>query len=316
MKIQKVCVLGGTGFVGGHLVTHLCNQGYALRVLTRNRARHRFLLVMPKVELIQVEDLGAATLAAQLRGCDAVINLIGILNGAEQEFNAVHAELPQRLVEACRESHVRRYLHMSALNADAENGVSLYLRSKGLGEDAAHRGAAFGIEVTSFRPSVIFGPDDSLFNRFAGLLKFSWILPLARAGARFAPVYVGDVVAAFAAALGNPATAGQRYELCGPRVYTLKELAQYSARLIGRRRWVIGLPDGLAKVQARLFERLPGQLFTMDNFRSLQLDNVCKSDGLAALDIVPKSVEGIMAQGFSGSAARARYGAYRKMVRR
>ena len=314
MKVQTICILGGTGFVGGHLVTHLANQGHSLKVLTRHPQRHRELAVLPTVDLVEAGIGDQAALETQFAGCDAVINLVGILNGSEAEFQALHADLPRRVAEACRKAGAPRLLHMSALNADP-NGPSIYLRTKGQGLQAVMQ--AEGIQATAFCPSVIFGPDDSFFNRFAILLKLSPVIPLACPDARFAPVYSGDVVSAFALALEDASTSGKSYELCGPRVYTLKELVEYTAQLIGRKRLIVGLPDGLARLQARIFEHLPGQPFTTDNYNSMQRDSVCRSDGLAALGIVPHSVEAIMSRHFQHQDARAyRYEAMRRLAGR
>lgn len=313
MKVNKICILGGTGFVGKHLVTHLFNGGYQIRVLTRHRDRHKALLVMPKVTLIEADIHDPKALEEQFSDCDAVINLVGILNGSEQDFSAVHEELPRRVMEACRRTGVTRLLHMGALNADADKGPSVYLRTKGKGERAVLQ--AEGVRVTSFRPSVIFGPDDSFFNRFAQLLKVSPVVPLACPRARFAPVYVGDVVRALAKALENESTFGKVYELCGPRSYTVKQLVEYTARLIGRKRLIMGLSDRLSRWQARVFEYLPGQPFTLDNYLSMQVDSVCRSQGLAALDITPHSVEGIMPASFANK-KRDRYSNFRRWARR
>ena len=316
MKIEKICILGGTGFIGGHLVSRLIKDGYKIRLLTRHRERNRHFLVMPEVELRQVAGLDADTLAVEFGDCQAVINLVGILNGSPEAFRRAHAELPARVVEVCGQLGIQRYLHMSALNADAEYGPSEYLKSKGAGEIAAHAGAEHGIQVTSFRPSVVFGPDDSFFNRFATLLKLAPAMPLACPNARFAPVYVGDVVEAFVRTLDDESTADQRYELCGPKVYTLRELVEYTARLIGRKRLIIGLNDKLSRLQGRVFEKLPGQPFTTDNYLSLQVDSVCSSDGLAALGIEPKSVESLMPRFFSGEGRESRYDDFRRISRR
>ena len=314
MKVQTICILGGTGFVGGHLVTHLANQGHSLKVLTRHPQRHRALAVLPTVALVGTGIGDQAALEAQFAGCDAVINLVGILNGSEAEFQALHADLPRRVAEACRKAGAPRLLHMSALNADP-NGPSIYLRTKGQGLQAVMQ--TEGIQATAFCPSVIFGPDDSFFNRFAALLKLSPVIPLACPNARFAPVYIGDVVSAFALALEDASTSGKSYELCGPRVYTLKELVEYTAQLIGRKRLIVGLPDGLARLQARIFEYLPGQPFTRDNYNSMQRDSVCRIDGLAALGITPHSVEAIMSRHFHHQDARAyRYDAMRRQAGR
>jgi NADH dehydrogenase len=183
---------------------------------------------------------------------------------------------------------------MSALNADATRGGSAYLRSKGAGEDLAHR--ADGLQVSSLRPSVIFGRGDSFFNRFASLLEMSpGIFPLACPDARFAPVWVGDVCEAIARMLDDPRTVGGRYDLCGPRVFSLEELVTKTAEWIGRRRLLLGLNDRASQWQAKLFERLPGQPFTMDNYRSLQTPSVCgEHNGLLELGIHPRDIDSVV----------------------
>ncbi len=293
MKIQKICVLGGTGFVGRHLATRLANRGYSLRVLTRHPQRHREIEVLPGAELLSADIHDSKALAEQFTGCDAVINLVGVLHEyPNQSFRAVHAELPAKIVEACRAAGIKRLLHMSALHADATKGPSQYLFTKGEGERTVMQ--AQDLAVTCFRPSIIFAPDDDFFNKFAGLLKFSLVLPLACPNSRFAPVYVEDVAQAFEVALENDATIGQSYELCGPRVYTFKEIVEDIARMLGKKRLVVGLPDSLAQLQAKIFGLLPVKIFTMDNYLSLQVDSVCSCNGLEALGITPHSVEGIM----------------------
>jgi uncharacterized protein YbjT (DUF2867 family) len=297
MKIRRICVLGGTGFVGHHLLYQLSSEGRSLRVLTRHRERHRDLLLLPGMELVQADVHDPLTLQEQLQGCDAAINLVGILNDRSADgahFRRAHVELPRKLVEACLATGVRRLLHMSAINADATQAPSQYLRSKGEGEDLVHAAAGQGLQVTSFRPSTIFGPGDGFLNRFAALLRVSpFFFPLACPESRFAPVFVGDVVQAYAQALENPATYGRRYELCGPKIYTLRELVRYVAELLVLRRAVVGLGDRVSRLQARIFQHVPGQPFTMDNYLSLQVDSVCGSNGLAELGITPVSLEAI-----------------------
>jgi NADH dehydrogenase len=298
MKIQKICILGGTGFVGRHLATRLANRGYALKVLTRYPQRHREIGVLPGAELVGADIHDPRILAEQFAGCDAVINLVGVLHEySNQSFRAVHAELPAKVVEACRASGVKRLLHMSALHADAARGPSQYLFTKGEGEQTVMQ--AQDLAVTSFKPSIIFAPDDDFFNKFAGLLKFNLVLPLACPNSRFAPVYVEDVAQAFEVALENDATIGQSYELCGPRVYTFKEIVEDIARMLGKKRLVVGLSDSLAQLQAKIFGMLPVKIFTMDNYLSLQVDSVCSCNGLEALGITPHSIEGIMPAHFA-----------------
>jgi len=272
-------MLGGTGFVGRHLVSRLAEQRLPIKVLTRRRERHRALLVLPTVKLIEADVHDPAQLHQHFQGCDTIINLVGILNEKGHDgagFTHVHLELARKVVSACRTGRVRRLLHMSALGANA--GPSHYLRTKGAAENYVHANAGKGIRVTSFRPSVIFGPDDSFINRFATLLKLSPVMPLACPNARFAPVYVGDVVEAFARSLRDESTYGKRLDLCGPREYTLKEIVEYTAKVMGVKRLVIGLPDSLSRLLAMVLEHVPGKPFSLDNYRSLSRDSVCKGD--------------------------------------
>ena len=319
MAAKRIAILGGSGFVGRHLVAALTRSGYAARVFTRRRSRSRSLLVIPTCEVVETDVHLASNLVSHLAGCDAVVNLAGILNehsSVGDRFHDVHTELPGKLVQACRHHRIGRMLHMSALGV-SEDAPSEYLRTKFRGEQAAHAAEADGIAVTSFRPSVIFGPDDSFFNRFAGLLALSpFVFPLACPQARFAPVYIEDVVGAFTTALGDDSTAGQRYELGGPRVYTLRELVAYTAAVTGRRRLIIGLGDGLSRLQGLVFERLPGKPFSTDNYLSTRVDSVCSSDDLERLGITPRSVESIV-PGYLGESERhARLGRLRASSRR
>jgi uncharacterized protein YbjT (DUF2867 family) len=316
MKKHTICVLGGSGFVGGHLINHLAAVGHKVRVPTRHRERHRELLVLPGVEVIEANIHDGAVLADLFEGCDTVINLVAVLNESRRaSFRAVHVELPRRIVGTCRSVGIKRLLHMSALNADAKQGASNYLRSKGEGEDLVHAAADEEFKVTSFRPSVIFGPGDHLFNHFAGLLKMAPVLPLPCPDARFAPVYVGDVARAFVAALDNKASYGQRYELCGPRTYTMRELMYYTARILGINRTILGLPKGLSRLQAQFMQYLPGKPFTPDNYRSLQVDAVCGSAFPTLFNITPASVESVVPFYLGRRDQQAQYDAMRVRAR-
>ncbi|MCY4468742.1 MAG: complex I NDUFA9 subunit family protein [Thiotrichales bacterium] len=319
MTAKRIAILGGSGFVGSHLVAALARAGCEIRVSTRRRSRSRSLLVMPTCEVIETDVHRASNLDTYLAGCDAVVNLTGILNEHARpgdRFRDVHAELPGKLVEACRRHRIGRMLHMSALGVEAD-APSEYLRTKFHGEEAAHAAEADGIAVTSFRPSVIFGPGDSFFNRFAGLLALSpFVFPLACPQARFAPVYVEDVVRAFLTALDDDATAGQRYELCGPRTYTLRELVAYTARVTGRRRLVVGLGDRLSRLQGQVLERVPGKPFSTDNYLSTKTDSVCSSNGFERLGIAPRSVESIVPGYLGASERNSRLGRLRASARR
>ncbi len=270
-------MLGGTGFVGRTVAARLSRAGHKISVLTRASALHRDLLVLPGVVLIEGDVHDPAFLRQQFKGVDVVINLVGILNERGHSgagFRRIHAELPAKVASACREEGVPRLLHMSALNASPD-APSHYLRTKAVGEDAAHA-AAPDVRVTSFRPSVIFGPRDSFTNRFARLLRYApGFFPLACPDARFQPIYVEDVARAFVDAMEEYRTHGQRYDLCGPRVYRLRELVGYIAELGGRRVRLLGLSDRLSRLQATVLEYVPGKPFSLDNYHSLAVDAVC-----------------------------------------
>jgi len=296
MISRRVCMLGGTGFVGRQIAERLYRSGHQVTILTRRRERHRDLLVVPTVRLVEGDIHNPAFLRRELAGHDVVINLVGILNErghSGRGFARVHAELPEKVVEACRGAGVGRLLHMSALHA-ALNAPSHYLRTKALGEETVHRAHGSELAVTSFRCSVIFGPDDSFTNRFAQLLRLApGLFPLACPEARFQPVYVDDVAAAFVHAMGDHHTFGQRYDLCGPKVYTLRELVQYIAVVTGRRVRIIGLNDRLSRLQAALLEFAPGKPFSLDNYRSLQIDSVCSKGFPAIFGTTPRALESV-----------------------
>ena len=288
MKHENVLVIGGSGFVGRHLVAALAARGARVTVPTRRRDRAKHLILLPTVDVVEADVRDPYVLAGLAAGCDAVVNLAGVLHSRRAKpgeqgpnhygpgFAQAHVELAQAVVSACRTAGVKRLLHMSALGADPK-APSEYLRSKGIGEQAAL--AADDLEVTVFRPSVIFGPEDRFLNLFARLAAFFPVLALGSPGARFQPVYVGDVVRAFLAALESRAhldgTAGKCYDLCGPKEYTLRQLVELACSITGRRRLVIGLPDGLSYLQAWMIELLPVQLLTRDNYYSMQVPSVC-----------------------------------------
>ena len=320
MKNNTVCLLGGTGFVGYHLANHLTHHGYTVNILTRRRERHRDLLVNPAIRIIEANVYDTDQLRRNFGEAGAVINLIGILNernAKEGSFARIHAELPGLIAAAAAAAGVRRLLHMSALHADASEAHSRYLKTKGEGEDRAHAAATPNLGVTSFRPSVIFGPGDSFFNRFAALLKLSPLFfPLACPDSRFAPVYVGDVAAAFCKALADDATRGQRLELCGPDSYSLKELVVYTRDTLGLKKPVIGLGDTLSRWQARLLGLMPGRPFTLDNYYSLQHDSLCTDNALPALGITPTAINTIAPGYIAGRNLRGRFHAFRQVARR
>lgn len=316
MSTTHICLIGGSGFMGRHLAAHLIKAGYAVRVLTRRRAAHRELLVLPNLTLVETNIYDKAALSAQLQDMDVVVNLVGVLNERRRGgFQRAHVDLVQGIVDACRAVGVKRLLHMSALKADAQNGPSRYLRSKGEGEAIAL--GATDLQVTAFRPSVIFGPEDQFFNRFAHLLALSpGIFPLACADARFAPVYVGDVAEAFVRAIRNRDTFDQCYELCGPTPYTLRELVDYVAELTGHRRRIINLGDRLSWWQGLIMEHLPGKPFSRDNFLSTRVNSLCKSQFPAVFDIKPASIEAVVPRYLGGRDVNARFSVLRRTARR
>lgn len=307
-------MLGGTGFVGAHIAARLAAAGHSVKILTRRRERHRELLVVPGITLIEADIFDRGQLLKHFAHCQAVINLVGILNEKGHRgdgFHKVHVELSKLVLDACLNNRVKRLLHMSALNADASGAPSFYLRSKGEAENALLTYNSDRIAVTSFRPSVIFGENDSFFNRFAGLLKLTPVFPLACPDARFAPVYVGDVASRFVSALDDPSTYGKRYDLCGPHEYSLAELVRYTARLLGRKRIILGLPDSLSKIQANIFEWLPGKPFSVDNYNSLKVDSICPQG-----EREPTSIESIVPGYIGTHGLNQIYDDYRKHARR
>ncbi|MBC7944376.1 MAG: complex I NDUFA9 subunit family protein [Burkholderiales bacterium] len=283
MNISRVCVFGGSGFVGRHIVHQLATRRLKVIVPTRNRERARHLLVLPMVDVVNADVHDQQTLDKLTARCDAVINLIGILHESrEGAFEAAHVGLPRKIAAACVKSGVGRLLHMSALNA-SPNAPSEYLRSKGRGEALLRRAAGAssqsspgsGVGATVFRPSVIFGPGDSFLNMFAALARWLPVIVLACPRARFQPVFVEDVARAFVESLFVPAAAGHSYDLCGPDVYTLRKLVEYASRAAGHPRRIIGLNDRLSYWQATAMGWLPVKLMTRDNYHSMQIDNVC-----------------------------------------
>jgi uncharacterized protein YbjT (DUF2867 family) len=311
MSARRIVVLGGTGFVGRRLVARLAAEGHAVTLLSRGLACHPLRLLPPGVVLREVDVYDPGVLRTAFAGADVVINLVGILNEAGDSgrgFRRAHVELTKLVIAAMQLAGTRRLLQMSALNAG--RGQSHYLKSRGEAEAAVK---ASGLDWTIFEPSVIFGAGDGLFCRFAALLKLARpVLPLARANAKFAPVYVGDVVEAFVRALSDRRTFGEVYELYGPEVLTLAQIVRMTARQLGMRRWVVPLPDALGRLQAFAFDFIPGKPFSSDNFRSLLNDSVGGIDGLHRLGIVPTPIGAKLPEILGHAADRqSRYARYR-----
>jgi len=321
MEVTTVAVLGGSGFVGRHLCSALAAEGYRVRVATRDRERARArLILLPTVEVTDVDIHDPAELSAFVRGADAVVNLVGVLHqgSGQSSFRQAHAELARKVVTACRERRIARLLHMSALNAGPD-GPSEYLRTKGEAERIVRES---GLAWTVFRPSVIFGQGDSFLNLFAGILKRFPVVPLAAPDARFQPVFVEDVAAVFERSLSHVKSHGQSYELCGPKVYRLRELVELVGTITGRRRPIVGLNDTLSYAQAFVMELFPlkqilralGMLVTRDNLDSMKRDSVCVCE--FPFGMTPRALEGVAFSYLGERTPRARYQALRSRAQR
>lgn len=300
MTLSRILIVGGSGFVGQALATRLSDRNRRVLVPTRRIERSRHLLLLPTVEVRQADPHDDAQLDTLLAGVDAVVNLVGILHGRwgspyGPEFARAHVELPSRLAQACVRNGVRRLVHVSALGvSDDGEGPSMYLRSKADGERAIRQTA--GLDWTILRPSVIFGPGDSFLNLFAALQRSFPVMPLARAGARFQPVFVGDVAAAICNSLANPATVGKTYELAGPEVFTLRQLVELAGRWGGSPRPIWELPYTLGQLQAGLLGALPNPLMSTDNFDSMSVDNVASGPISPDLGVSPTPLGAIAPQ--------------------
>ncbi|AOY01333.1 complex I NDUFA9 subunit family protein [Jeongeupia sp. USM3] len=300
---MQILVLGGTGFIGSSLAARLSGAGHALTLPTRHREQHVDLLVLPLLELVEADVHDPATLAELVRGQDAVINLVGILQGDAEHFEHAHVALTEKLLAACEAAGVRRYLHMSALGAGIA-APSMYQRSKGRAEEKV---AASKLAWTIFRPSVVFGRDDHFLNLFARLQHRLPLMPLAGADVRFQPVWVEDVSRAFATALERDALIGLRLPLVGPRVYTLSELVRLAGQWSGHPRPVLPLPDAVARIEASLMALLPKPPLSHDNLDSMKIDNVWSDGFPAVLGWDPTALETVAPHYLSPDHADDRY---------
>ena len=279
MKQKKsVLIIGGSGFIGKQLAFALANHDFLVTVPCRRPHRNRDLLVHPGIRIQQANVTDPAELKALCAGHQVLINLVGILHEKRKgDFRRMHVDFVKQVINACNQSGIRRLLHVSALGANEASGSSLYLRSKGEGENLLHTLGQRGLQVTSFQPSVVFGREDQFINQFAGILR--WCIgyfPLACADSKLQPVYVGDLVKRIAGAIDDRQTFSKRFPVCGPEVFTLRQILELIIAEMHFPVRILPLGKSLSRMQATVMQNLPGKLFTMDNFRSLQTPNICE----------------------------------------
>jgi uncharacterized protein YbjT (DUF2867 family) len=307
--MKKIVITGGTGFVGRNLLERLFEHNSQTRLVvpTRRLANGRQVALLPTVDLVECDVHDPAALPGLLHGADALVNLVAILHGSEAAFDRVHVQLPRHLAAACAAAGVRRVVHVSALGVSA-HAPSAYLRSKAAGEAVWQQAAQLhpppqGLDITLLRPSVIFGAEDRFTNLFVALQRVFPLLPLAGAGAKFQPVWVGDVAQAVVNSLVGPRPDGAVIECAGPEVLTLKQIVQRVGAMAGCARPVLALPEAIGLLQAALMGLMPGEpLMSRDNVLSMRVPNVASDGdkegrasahslpGLAALGITPASL--------------------------
>jgi len=315
MQIKKICVLGGSGFVGSALVAKLDAAGYLVTVLTRRRDSAKHLFLLPNVSVVECNVLDEQALGSALRGADAVINLIGILHQSRRlSFDVLHHKLPARLAKICVDLGIKRLLHMSSLQAD-KNAPSQYLRSKAAGE-AALLAFQQKLNITIFRPSVIFGRGDRFINLFARLIKILPVVMLAKPEAKFQPIWVEDAASCFVASVENTVTYGQTYELTGPKIYTFRQLVQKVMDTLGIQRPIIGLNNALSYMQAFMMELLPVKLMSRDNIRSMEVDSVSHQPFPAVFGVEPTALEVVIPEYLVDLTSRGTYDRFRSSAAR
>jgi len=287
MNYSNFILLGGSGFIGKQLAFALANRGCTVTIPCRRPHRNKAFLVHPNIRVIEANVFDSNQLDSLCQNQHAMINLIGILHERKRDdFRRVHIDFIKTLVDACTRHNIKRLLHLSALGADQATGTSRYLRSKGEGENLLHTFGQKDLQVTSFQPSVVFGKNDQFINQFAAILKMCFgFFPLACAQSKLAPVYVGDLVEKIVNSIDDKSTHSQRYPVCGPEVFSLKQILELIVKAMGSSCRIVPLGNTASKLQARVLQNLPGKLFTMDNYRSLQTPSVCKEGDLCSTSL-------------------------------
>lgn len=315
MQVKKISILGGSGFVGSAIVAKLAKAGYVVTVITRRRDSAKHLLLLPQVSVVECNVMDYSALNAALRGADAVINLIGILHQSKRlSFNTMHHQLPAQLAKICADLSIPRLLHMSSLQS-SEQAPSQYLRSKAAGEKALAEYHS-KLNITIFKPSIIFGRGDSFTNLFASLIRYLPVVLLAKPNAKFQPVWVEDVATCFVASLEIAATFGKTYELAGPKTYTFRALVEQVMATLGVQRPVVGLNDTLSIAQAWMMEWLPIKLMSRDNIRSMRVDSISNDDFSKDFCIQRTSLEVVMPDYLMGANSRGAYDGFRRHAAR
>ena len=278
VKISKCVIFGGTGFVGSNFAQKLSPLATEIVVITRDIERNKSLKMIPNLQLVPASISDSKTIRDVLKNAEIVVNTIGILNEFDQisTFENIHFKFLQRLSQEIKVNNIKRFLHISSLNAKIDQ-MSDYLHTKGKAEDFILNEMSSFCNTTIFRPSIVFGEEDSFFNKFAKLLKFIPIFPLACPYARFQPIYVGDLTDFMISCISNIETYNKKIDTVGPKIYTFSELIKLTTKTMGIRRVIIPLNDSLSKAQAYVFQNLPGKLFTIDNYYSLQIDSVSEN---------------------------------------
>lgn len=313
--LNNVVVLGGSGFVGSALVAKLDAAGYQVTVLTRRRDRAKHLFLLPNVKVLTCNIFNEAELSQALNGAQVVINLIGILHQSRRlSFNQVHHQLPIAIANICVQLGIKRLIHMSSLGASA-NAPSEYLQSKAAGELALSEYQNL-LNMTVFKPSIIFGRGDAFINLFASLIKYLPVILLAKPNAKFQPIWVEDVASCFVESINNIDTFGKTYELAGPKVYRFRELLEKIMGTIGVKRPIVGLNDGLSLAQGFLMECLPVKLMSRDNVRSMEVDSVSHTPFPSVFGITPAPLESVMPDYLNNQNPRGYYDDFRSAAGR